>query len=90
MANEPVKGISKDSYVTLGLAVLVLGIAIQGTAWLKDKFNDQATVSTQLSNELKEYHKDRWTGTDMFRWASQLKNENRQLTIPDPKHQDNE
>lgn len=88
MALDNLKGISKDSYVTVGLAVMMLAISIKGTAWLKDKFNDQATVSAQLSAELKEYHKDRWTGTDMFRWASHLKDENRSLTVPDPKHQD--
>lgn len=90
MANEIPKGISKDSYVTVGLAVLVLGISIQGTAWLKDKFNDQTAAQVKLRAELEEYHKDRWTGTDMFRWASELKNENRQITVPDPKHQDTE
>jgi hypothetical protein len=88
MPLDNIKGISKDSYVTVGLAVMLIGMAITGTSWLQGKFNDQVAAQVKLSRELEEYHKDRWTGTDMFRWASQLKNENRQITVPDPKHQD--
>lgn len=96
-------GLNTNSYITLGLGITIISASIGGAFWLSSQFSGlrqgQELTQERMSN-LKEKLElrlstletakvaDRWSGTDMFKWAVKLQRENPAIKVPEPKHEE--
>lgn len=65
--------IGRDSRITIGALVLLVGWAVYDTSW-----------KSNVAHELRTLNQDRWTGTQQALWASELATRNPQLNVPIP------
>jgi hypothetical protein len=90
---EETNKLNTNSYISIGLVLLLLSALI----WLNTKFSDLhdgqtnvrfdvQTLTTRMEVIEKAKVIDRWSGTDMFKWAVKLQRENPSLKVPEPKH----
>lgn len=102
----PNRGLNGNSYISIGLVVLMIGIAVRNEGRFNAVENGQKVQEVQnlgSSNTqealingkfdamrvMMDYAmKDRWTRQDMMHWSSMLKSENKELMVPDPKHEE--
>lgn len=89
--SEATSLITKQTGVTVGLAVVVLGASVSAAWWFgqwtgQDRAWKDATDKRlqSIESELKKGINDRWTGTDMVRWARRLAEQNPDLKVPEP------
>ena len=68
--------------------VLIIGVCV----WLNNKFNDINVTIAKLDGRLSTMENikvvDRWSSTDMFKWAIHLQQQNQQMKVPEPKHEE--
>ena len=87
--DEP--SISKQTGVTIGLGVIVLGAAVTSAWWFgqwtgQDRAWKVATDARLMAIEdaVQMGTRARWTSVDMSRWASRLREANPDMKIPEP------
>lgn len=91
------KGISQNTHITLGLLATVILVA----AWIiRGQYSaeyEMKLMRLEMTSALTEMQRkldvaaavvaaDRWTSSDMRRWARELRDKNPTLTVPDPEH----
>lgn len=87
--------LNTNSYLSIGLVVLLIAALL----WLNTKFSDLhdgqkdvrfdlQAITTRIERIEKAKEQDRWTGTDMFKWAVKLQRENPSIKVPEPKHEE--
>jgi hypothetical protein len=81
-------GLNTNSYISVGLAVLLIGSALYLRDGQKDVAFEVKTVQTRIDVLEKAKISDRWSGTDMFKWAVKLQRDNPALKVPEPKHEE--
>lgn len=95
MVDELKPVFNTNSYISLGVAIIFLG----GLAWLNTRLSDLhdgqrdvkfevLTLQTRMEVIEKAKVVDRWSGTDMFKWAVKLQRDNPQIKVPEPKHEE--
>lgn len=87
--------LNTNSYLSISLVVILVGSLL----WLNNKFGDLhdgqvnvrfdlQTLTTRIEVIEKSKVIDRWSGTDMFKWAVKLQQNNPTIKVPDPKHEE--
>lgn len=95
MNGEERSAIGKSTGVTIGLAIIVIGAAVSAAWWFghwtgadsawKEGTGEQLEgIEKRLSSIEQGALHDRWTATDMGRWAKRLADDNTDLDVPEP------
>jgi cell division protein YceG involved in septum cleavage len=95
MESDLTKKLNTNSYISISVVVLLIGALV----WLNTKFGelhdgqkdtrfDVQALTTRLETIEKAKVTDRWSGTDMFKWAVKLQRDNPTIKVPEPKHED--
>jgi hypothetical protein len=81
------KTLSRQSSITLGLMILVLGVALSATWWLAhlDAWTERTDARLEsIEAGVREGTTHRWRGASMVRWAERLQEKNPALDVPQP------
>jgi len=87
--------IGKSTGMTIGLAIIVIGAAVSAAWWFghwtgADSAWKEGTAAqlSGIENRLQSIEQgalhDRWTATDMKRWAKRLREDNEDVDVPEP------
>jgi len=88
MTNESMeKALSRNTSITLGLLILILGGVVAGTWWLAHldawtKRTDDRLLA--IEDAVRDGTSDRWHGSDMARWVELLQKNNPDIDVPTP------
>lgn len=78
--------IGRNTSVTLQLTLAIVGSILTATWWIQTRLSEiqyRLTTIERNQADLKETAQDRWTTTDMERWAHLFEVLNEGLEIPD-------
>ena len=87
--------LSKTTGITIGLGIVVLGAAITAawwfgnwtgadSAWKNMTASQLDLIEIRLKSIEQGQIQDRWTGSDMERWADRLAEDNPDIDVPTP------